>query len=1228
MSFQSSSLDDPMSDIVNINDDMFTSSVDYNPVNNADLLRDIESLILSMEHKQTQSQQEEDTVEEENTMLRNIDSILSNIKLNESRPHSPQSNISVEPIRMKSPIMIARNDRGKVTAAKSVHHISEEVRNFVSNNIQEILPDLVGQVKLELTINDDADVFFDTTEQDDYFRNRHNEEFEEQLRTPPFMRATDDLESHLNDFFLSRHDEEFNERYSPTSRKIVITNNNNMERPEHIEVDKSLIDDYVDDDNVVNNVDHIDFLRQRNEEEYLETNESVDGPTKQQIEQINPMEPLKYKSSYNLKILKRHSKRNKRERDYKRRNSLILGSALLGIDMYPQEKQSSSHPQSTAFNSSNIEALNNLASAQNDSSNIADEKSINHESLITATSIANEMESLEINASAEMELHRVEGNNINDNVQQHNRNEVIESTIVEIIINEEARVTQQHYIINDDAATLGDMSSDIFDDFSNVTTPIPQSSSSVSINDSESIKAPQNLSELVEDTQRLIKQMKDEINAIYVSDEEEEDDDDLSGSRYTDEDNWVNSFDDNDEEYGSEYEDWSGEFIESTEPVERTLIEEALTEGREAFNHIIVNDETVHNNGGGQQQEVEIVITGRAPNIVNEPTQQATATVEFGESEESVVHGKLELALTPLSTNQDKVDASHIESANGDAGETFNANEGNLSDSSSTMAAAQRGEEKEANEISETKLLSLAASSSIEKSEATNETINNAIKGNESSIKSINEHIRTISFDEPENIVSRGNYDNHSQIALSTLPTSSSSPSPSQSSPKISSSLAHDDDDDGTNIDSVMNNSTTEVMPKLFDNNDDESIKLPETELNHDARTATEEIINSGTSDLTATSESATTSSSDVPASNERNEKSEEMLSNDEKSNSVKNDSSEYAREDMQMASAVTTQQQNDESQKSLIISVDVERRQTNEGVIAMRDDLQHHNSRREDVEMSKESHQNATSRGSSPSKGARSKIPTKKERSKETGQQLTNSEVTSPSTESNVKLTKTTNRKTSVDNIAASKKNSERKTSTGSSPFGVMLSSNIKSLQSQFLNKASTSSASLKPQITKLKPSKLVPPKTLSKDSSPPSTTTAAASATFANKPTKLITSSSMNESTKDVKGSNNNNTANDEEKQQQKRDEEPLKDHSKAILPKKNYMEHCFSDEYSTTTDDDEDDIKISPQRDLFTLPKKPNLDSDDDETSDVRIRYKQLIHSIFMRFCSFFPFLSRFT
>jgi E3 ubiquitin-protein ligase RNF31 len=148
---------------------------------------------------------------------------------------------------------------------------------------------------------------------------------------------------------------------------------------------------------------------------------------------------------------------------------------------------------------------------------------------------------------------------------------------------------------------------------------------------------------------------------------------------------------------------------------------------------------------------------------------------------------------------------------------------------------------------------------------------------------------------------------------------------------------------------------------------------------------------------------------------------------------------------------------------------------------------------------------------------------------------------------------------------------------------------SNVKSLQSQFLNKASTSStATVKPQITKLKPSKLVPPKTLSKE--PPST--------FANKLTKLITPSINEKDRKqtEVKGSSEQKTA-DEGKE-----EKPLKDHSKAIVPKKKYMEHCFSDEYSTTTDDDEDDIKISPQRNLFTHPKKANCESDD-ETSDVR-------------------------
>jgi hypothetical protein len=156
-----------MSDVVNINDDMFTSSVDYyNPVNNANLLRDIESLIHSMERKQkTQSQQQlrrQDEDADESLMLRNIDNILSNIKLNESRPQSPQSNLSAEPIRMKSPIIMARSERVKV---EKVSDISEDVRNFVSNNILEIMPHLVGQVKQELTNDDTDDDFYDASQQ-------------------------------------------------------------------------------------------------------------------------------------------------------------------------------------------------------------------------------------------------------------------------------------------------------------------------------------------------------------------------------------------------------------------------------------------------------------------------------------------------------------------------------------------------------------------------------------------------------------------------------------------------------------------------------------------------------------------------------------------------------------------------------------------------------------------------------------------------------------------------------------------------------------------------------------------------------------------------------------------------------------------------------------------------------------------------------------------------------
>lgn len=1222
MSFQSSSLDDPMSDIVNINDDMFTTSVDYNPVNNANLLRDIESLIQSMERKQTHSQHQHDVnvddsteADNENSMLRNIDSILSNIKLNESRPNSPQSNISAEPIRMKSPIMMAKIDKNKVNGT---HYISEDVQNFISNNIQEILPDLVGQVKQELKedvdFNDDIDdEFYDATEQEDYFRNRHNEEFEEQLHSSSTLKTVstetakddkDSLESHFNDFFLSRHDEEFNERYSPTSR----FNNHHQtenERHEHkIQNNDYVVDDDhdKDDDNIVNH-DLIDFIRQRHDEEFFETNENIieeRALDQQQKIDDNPS-VQRYKSSYNLKILKKHSKRtNKKERDFKRRNSLILGSALLGIISPGLGKQSYSKSSESLNNSKTSLQSDFLPSPSSYSSD--DAANINHETLMTSV---DEIQN-EINTVSVIEIRRDDGssgskegvheNNIidekafstqqqqqqqltssHDNNSNSNGNEVIERTIetvVEIIINDEmgvhapsvasaiAQHHQQNYIINDDAATLGELSSDIFDDsMSNVTTPIPQSSSSVSINDSESIKIPQNLSELVEDTQRLIKQMKDEINAIYVSDEDKEEDvEDLS--EYTDDENWIDSYGSEEDEVEeivgedeSEYDDWSGDFIEETTTMttEQVIIEKPLFS-----NKIIIGDE---------MERIE-VITGTIPNaVVNEATQQPATAEKAQSDDENVVHGKLELALTL------NVDASNIENVDGNASEILNANESNL-----TKEDDVDGDGEEVNnEISETQLPTSSSN------EATAAAINNEIKMGENSIKAIvteaiNEYISAISFDETENIVSQGNDDdNHSQIALSALPTSSSDtstsplPSPSFLASTSKISVIDNIDDDKANIDSVINNSVTEVMPKLSDNNrsinnnnnnidvgNDESIKLSNnTELN---LVTMEEIIYSGTSE----------SVSYVPET--MSNLNEKLPNNDEKSVvSVKNDSSEdmqMALEETAAASALTTQhlhqeqqkEENDESQESLIINVDGG---TNEKVIATPSDLQ----------------PTSSARGISPSKtGTKSKIP-KKEKSKENNQQLTAKTKTSSS-------------------------NDARKKSIGSSPFTVTLgTSNVKSLQSQFL-KASTSSSSssLKPQITKLKPSKLVPPKILTSTSSTHTTSSTTNTPTFANKLTKLITPS-----INDVKGANND----------EKRIEEPIKDHSKAIVPKKNYMEHCFSDEYSTTSEDDEDDTKISPtKRNLFTLSnKEQKIASDDDETSDVRY------HLIFIEFSSFY-------
>lgn len=244
MSFQSSSLDDPSFED-NFNDDLLATT-DYNSVNNANLLRDIESLIQNMERKQM-------TQDNDSLMLQNIDNILSNIKLNESRPHSPQSNQSAEPIRVKSPIMLPTRSDDKVVS--DVQNIIDNIRNFVTNNIQDIVPDLVSQVEQELTLDLHDEVNEITlADLDEFLRTRQDEEFEERNVSPVVFDTTRD--EGFEDFLRNRQDKEFDEiNISTALNRSELAN---LET--HASSDESAHEDIYE------------FLRNRHDEEYKEAN--------------------------------------------------------------------------------------------------------------------------------------------------------------------------------------------------------------------------------------------------------------------------------------------------------------------------------------------------------------------------------------------------------------------------------------------------------------------------------------------------------------------------------------------------------------------------------------------------------------------------------------------------------------------------------------------------------------------------------------------------------------------------------------------------------------------------------------------------------------------------------------------------------------------------------------------------------------------------------------------
>uniref|UniRef100_A0A182JSC7 Uncharacterized protein n=1 Tax=Anopheles christyi TaxID=43041 RepID=A0A182JSC7_9DIPT len=112
---------------------------------NTEILKDIEALILQMERKQESTN---------GTVLRNIQQLLSQLVDGEASSRSPsatsiRSQASDQRIMSKSPIP-ARNGKQPDHHPDPNRSTEDDVRDFVQENIQDILPNLVQQVRQEL----------------------------------------------------------------------------------------------------------------------------------------------------------------------------------------------------------------------------------------------------------------------------------------------------------------------------------------------------------------------------------------------------------------------------------------------------------------------------------------------------------------------------------------------------------------------------------------------------------------------------------------------------------------------------------------------------------------------------------------------------------------------------------------------------------------------------------------------------------------------------------------------------------------------------------------------------------------------------------------------------------------------------------------------------------------------------------------------------------------------
>ena len=1056
---------------VEVTEDL-ASTETSNPYSNANLLKDIELLIQNMEQKHSK---------ENESMLKNIENLLGNIAQSSSasRPHSPQSmmsNMSADPITSKSPITIRPKPR---SPSEPLHNISDDVRSFVSKSIQDISPELVNQIEQEL-----VETFANNT-----------------------LQSTDSVE----DIWKSRDEDDFGARFSMQNFKHNEDNSNNYGS----QVNSSFFHTTIEDLQIVDN----EFDESVNGQTEIQIEVLDDSPTQIQdlkfiaaiddvpvntgisqpqvlVDKITVIEKpvvaqtMKYKSKFSLKTLK--GSKSSQKYSNKKRNSLIVLEKMLNKQQKKEEQTS------TKKASTKTAVPIQLEPTSTSNLNLVEQTSIVEPVMLiqpistTDILIAQSPEAEPIIETINQEIEQQESlTNIEPNhIEQSLESQLSESAFVEESVPNSNALHNQTENENVDQEIKSEehiVDIPIHQNVNDNGQEHPGTSSSL---DLDAVKSPQNLSELVEDTQRLIKQMKDEINAIYVSDDDSQNSEDSYSEDWADGDYL-------DEEYieeESEYEDWSGsgEYIESEESIheqEETVIDDES------------HDANLQNNS----------LVSDMPNDT-ESNNSNTSTLANGSEASSdtsnVVHGKLEL--TPIArsgpegsqvfivdstpSNEDENSLMeqdglpHAESVeiilpvqhhNQNSNEAISIVITDLSDEKNTQTI-NNTPNIESPAIQITEIQSAPAGAT----EIFTSVIEPQVDAHDDTIK------RTPSFVTITEIV------DDQAILNNVLPPSTLTVV-----------------DNNTNNDIVTIESTSETIQPA-----EEILRVVDNIVIHEPL-------------ITPVLEPQETLSTLVNPEESRVDVVSEVTTIN-------------LQEEIVAQAPSTVEEQNLSGTISASIEIVPPRIIKKTGTIKRKKSV----ITPTDIQKAKETLDNVLQ--AQMSKGIETELPRKNS--------LGNSNALGAKKKSSDSSTNN-NRKGSIDKP---KKNSVV------GPFGFLSSSNVKNMQKEFLNKAASTEVAgpSKSQPTKLvRPSKLAQPKTAGRVS------------TFANKLTKLITPTTDSGKLKDAG---------------------PAVDHSKSKIPKKKYIETCFSDDYQSSDDDNDPKNDNDMQRPLRIVNKFAQQSEDDEE------------------------------